>query len=219
MTMLRLLHCQRGCSVQFKTWHYFAPLSNFLIMFNIKSENSGGAPNCSLYLSFIWASWKPPPSPPRLPSSMYNVNVHHMIIYHIWLVDWQHGWLIAEGWSLPVCSYSKYSTNAVRCFPAFVCYWYKSGTGGAVRGTGGVVSGTGGAVCNFSYWHARTLGCTWLVCHRSLSETVNLHPHYAQGCWHAVITRVGNPPPHTCLLVGINTTPIGNDGVTWLGPI
>ena len=118
------------------------------------------------------------PLPPR-PAYLLVCTMSMYIIYHIWLVDWQHGWLIAEGWSLPVCSYSKYSTNAVRCFPAFVCYWYKSGTGGAVRGTGGVVSGTGGAVCNVSYWHARTLGCAWLVCHRSLSETVDLRLHYA----------------------------------------
>ena len=28
--------------------------------------------------------------------------------------------------------------------------------------------------------------------------TVDLRPHYAQGCWHAVITSVGNRPPHVC---------------------
>ena len=44
-------------------------------------------------------------------------------------------------------------------------------------------SGTGVPVCNFSYKHARTLGCMWLVCHRSLSETVDQCPHNAQGCW------------------------------------
>ena len=51
-----------------------------------------------------------------------------------------------------------------------------------------------GAVCNVSYWNARTSGCTWLVWHRSSSETVDLHLHYAQRCWHAVITGVGNHP-------------------------
>ena len=46
----------------------------------------------------------------------------------------------------------------------------------------------------------RILGCMWLVCRRSLSETVN--KHYVQGCWHAIIASAGD-----------NTTPICNDGV------
>ena len=62
---------------------------------------------------------------------------------------------------------------------------------------------TCGTVCNVSYWHAcHVLTC--FVCHRSLSKTVDYHPHYAQGCWHAIITSVGNHPPHVCCLhVGI----------------
>ena len=56
------------------------------------------------------------------------------------------------------------------------------------------------------------LRCTWLVCHRSSSEMVDLHLHYAQGCWHAVITGVGNRPPQVCSC-GDNTTPISNDSV------
>ena len=73
-------------------------------------------------------------------------------------------------------------------------------------------------VCNVSYWLTRTSGCMWLVCHRSLSETADLHPHFAQGCWHAVITGVDNLHPHMSVS-GDNTTPISNDGVAWLGPM
>ena len=60
-------------------------------------------------------------------------------------------------------------------------------------------------------------GCMWLVCQRSLFETVDLHPHYPQGCWHAVITGVGNHPPHVC--EWYNTTSICNDSVAWLLPM
>ena len=52
-----------------------------------------------------------------------------------------------------------------------------------------------------------------------LSKTVDLHLHYAQSqwCWHAVITRVGNPALHMSVH-GDNTTPISNAGVAQLGP-
>ena len=50
-----------------------------------------------------------------------------------------------------------------------------------------------------------------LVCHRSMSETVDLLPHYTQGCRQAVITGVGNRP--RMFVCGDNTTPISNDGV------
>ena len=58
---------------------------------------------------------------------------------------------------------------------------------------------------------ARTSGCSCLVCHRSSSKTVDLRLHYAQGCWHAAITGVGNCPKMS--VRGDNTTPISNDGV------
>ena len=69
--------------------------------------------------------------------------------------------------------------------------------------------GTDDTVCNVSYWHARTSGCTWLVCHTSSSETVNLYPHYAQGCWHAVphMSVCGELLQHLHIL----TTPTYND--------
>ena len=47
----------------------------------------------------------------------------------------------------------------------------------------------------------------WLVCHRSLSETVEQCPHYAQGLWHADITGVGNHPP-TYLCMGTITSEV-----------
>ena len=50
-----------------------------------------------------------------------------------------------------------------------------------------------------------------LVCRRSLSKTVDWRPHYAQGCWHAIIAGVGNwqTAPHMYMSVhGENTTPI-----------
>ena len=59
----------------------------------------------------------------------------------------------------------------------------------------------------------------WLVCHRSLSETGDLRPQYTQGCWHAVMTGVGNHPPPPMSVGGDNTTPISNDGVAQLGPM
>ena len=47
-----------------------------------------------------------------------------------------------------------------------------------------------------------------------LVETVDLCPHYAQRCWHAVITHVGTLVTVTHMSVrGDNTTPISNDGV------
>ena len=62
-----------------------------------------------------------------------------------------------------------------------------------------------------------TLGCTWLVCHRSSHETVDLRLHYAQGCWYAAITIVGNHPYMSVRWE--NTRLISNDGVAWLGPM
>ena len=47
--------------------------------------------------------------------------------------------------------------------------------------------------------------------HKSSSETVDLRLHYAQGCWHSVITGVGNTPQMT--VRGDDTTPISNDSV------
>ena len=59
----------------------------------------------------------------------------------------------------------------------------------------------------------------WLVCPRSLSKTVDQHLHYAHGCWHAVITSVGNCPPHVCAWEKYCTTPMSNDGVARLCPM
>ena len=60
-------------------------------------------------------------------------------------------------------------------------------------------------------------GCMWLVCQRSLSETVDLHPHYAQGCRRTVILVLVTAPHMS--VCGDNTTTISNDSVAWLGPM
>ena len=75
------------------------------------------------------------------------------------------------------------------------------------------LSWTGSTVCNVSYLHARTSGCTWLVCHRSSSKAVDLPPHYALVCWLVLVTA-----PHMSMCLD-NTTPISNDGIAWLGPM
>ena len=59
---------------------------------------------------------------------------------------------------------------------------------------------------------------TWLVCHRSSLETVDLRLLYAQGCWHTVKTGVGNFP-HMSVRGDNNTTPISNDGLARIGPM
>ena len=46
--------------------------------------------------------------------------------------------------------------------------------------------------------------------------TMDQRLHYPHGCWHAVITGVGNCPPH---VYGVNKTPINNDGIARLGPM
>ena len=45
----------------------------------------------------------------------------------------------------------------------------------------------------------------------------DFRPHYAQGCWHVIITGVGTAPHMS--VRGDNTTPISNDGVAQLGPM
>ena len=45
--------CKIFTATQFKTWRNFQPLSNFLIMIKIKSENSGGVPYCFLVMYSI----------------------------------------------------------------------------------------------------------------------------------------------------------------------
>ena len=44
-----------------------------------------------------------------------------------------------------------------------------------------------------------------------------IRPHYARGCWHALIAGVGNHLPY--VVPGDNTTPISNDGIARLGPM
>ena len=44
---------------------------------------------------------------------------------------------------------------------------------------------------------------------------MDLHPYYAQGCWYAVITGVGNRPLHVC--AWDNTTPFSNDSIAQPG--
>ena len=69
-----------------------------------------------------------------------------------------------------------------------------------------IYSGTGGAVCNVSYWHARTLG--WDVLYVACLPLIfdqDSGLASAQGSWHAVITGVGNCPPHVCMWGYYNT--------------
>ena len=63
-----------------------------------------------------------------------------------------------------------------------------------------------------------TLG-HWVLCGLSGTDPVpdsgdsGLASAHAQGCWRAIITSVGNCPPHVQYVRGDNTTPIGNDSI------
>ena len=63
------------------------------------------------------------------------------------------------------------------------------------------------------------MGCTYVACLPQIlvQDKGLVSALYAPGCWHAVITSVGNSPPHLHGIV--QHLHISNDGTAWLGPM